>query len=342
MCYPSFVRFAVFAVGLIVGLAAVPSTARAQENADAGVSPPRYLVPGPLHWTPPPALETADGGAADASDGSNATPVASSTDTSDGGTTAIPADAAPTMPAATGTDAGIEPSTLFAPPPPPGVNGVEPPAVGFPQPGRPPSLMRARLRMLNTLLPGIAQRSRENRVRDGIIQLAVGSGFFALGWVSFALTPAGSPPIWPYIFASSGVSVFSGILTLAWAPARERLSDEFARMPMSNSIERRARTMFGERALDDMAADSRLRRTLEGVVSITATLALLGAMYWDPIFNSAHTTRSISVVDGFIIGLGGFSIITSIVSMFARTEEERLRDAYHQHVRVLQSEQANY
>lgn len=198
---------------------------------------------------------------------------------------------------------------------------------------RRPSLMRERLRLLNSLLPPMAARSRDERIREGIINLALGAGMFGISFI-----PAFGPPndVRPFLWTYAAFYGISGALTLLWIPARERLGTQYEQMPMRTAAERRARVLFGERALDEMAAESTVRRTLSALGNAALPIATLAVLYRDPIFNGTPYTLGPS--DWLLLGFSGVQVVVSLVQLFMRTEEQQARDAYRAQIRLLRSE----
>jgi len=180
----------------------------------------------------------------------------------------------------------------------------------------------------------MADASRRGRITDGILQMATGTIVAALG---FAFPPtSGSQDMRPWLWTLGGVSIATGILDLAWVPARERLTAEYMRQPFATARERRARAHFGERALDDMAADGQRRRILQSVAGAVLPVALLGVIYRGPIFNG--TPYPIGPFDYVIIGFAAVEVVTSLIGLFTRSQEERLHDMYWQQIRMREAE----
>jgi len=223
-----------------------------------------------------------------------------------------------------------QPQTPAAPSPWPTSTLVAPPA---PQPRRRPSLMRERLRLLDTGIVPIAERSRDARITDGIIQLAVGAAFVTLGFV----LPSDTPGVDTYQYLSwfqGGYSVAGGLTQLLWAPSRERLSREYAAMPRATVAERRARVRFGEQSLEEMADDGRRRRFLVPVISSVTQLATLTILYREQIFDGAPMPEP-DAINYLMIGLTGVTIATTLLNMLSQAPEEALRDRYRREVEML-------
>ncbi len=188
--------------------------------------------------------------------------------------------------------------------------------------------------MLDTSFAGLAGRSSGQRVLDGIISIGAGGVMFGS---SFLIPPvAGVADLRPWLWATSGYLALQGIVNLAWAPARERLSREYEALPQGTAAQRRARMRFGERALDDMAADGHRRRILGGIANIVATGALLAVPYHDTILNG--TPHTLSLTDAVVLTYGGVAVILHVVQMFSQSEEERLRNSYFQQLELMRAE----
>jgi hypothetical protein len=59
-------------------------------------------------------------------------------------------------------------------------------------------------------------------------------------------------------------------------------------------------------------------------------------MYRDPIFNNHPYT--FGVFDFMIIGFAGLEVVTSLLGLFSRSEEERLHDSYFQQMHLHEAE----
>lgn len=231
------------------------------------------------------------------------------------------------------------PALVTPPAPPsaaPAVTAASNPTLAVPAPTTPrqrPSLLRERLRLLDTGIVPIAERSRDARVTDGIIQLAVGAAFITLGLV----LPSDTPGVDTYQYLSwfqGGYSVAGGLTQLLWAPSRERLSREYAAMPRSTAAERRARVRFGEQGLEEMADDGRRRRFLIPAISSVAQLATLTILYREQIFDGAPMPEP-DAINYLMIGLTGVTIATTLLNMLSQSPEEALRDRYRREVEML-------
>ncbi len=198
---------------------------------------------------------------------------------------------------------------------------------------RRPSLLRERLRLLDTGIVPIAERSRDARITDGIIQLAVGAAFVTLGLV----LPSDTPGVDTYQYLSffqGGYSVAGGLTQLLWAPSRERLSRAYAAMPRRTAAERRARVRFGEESLEEMADDGRRRRILIPVVSSVVQLGTLAILYREQIFDGAPMPEP-EAINYLMIGLTGVTIATTLLNILSNSPEEQLRDRYRSEVELL-------
>jgi hypothetical protein len=187
--------------------------------------------------------------------------------------------------------------------------------------------------LLDAGIVPIADRSRDARITDGVIQLAVGAAFVTLGLV----LPSDTPGIDTYQYLSffqGGYAVAGGLTQLLWTPARERLSRAYAAMPRSTPAERRARVRFGEESLEEMAADGRRRRILVPLVSSLVQLGTLGILYREQIFNGAPMPEP-SAINYLMIGLTGVTVATTLLGMLSTSPEEQLRDRYRSEVEML-------
>lgn len=205
----------------------------------------------------------------------------------------------------------------------------------LPEPRR-VSLTRARIRLLDASFAGLSGRSSSQRILDGIVSIGAGA---VMAGSSFVIpsTP-GLTDLRPWLWATSGYLALQGIVNLAWAPARERLSREYESLPSATAAQRRERLRFGERALEEIAADGHRRRILAGIANIAATGGLLTIAYKDTIFNGMP--RPLSLTDAVILTYGGVSVVLHIVQMLTLSEEERLRNAYFQQLELLRAERA--
>lgn len=205
----------------------------------------------------------------------------------------------------------------------------------LPEPRR-VSLTRARIRLLDASFAGLSGRSSSQRILDGIVSIGAGA---VMAGSSFVIpsTP-GLTDLRPWLWATSGYLALQGIVNLAWAPARERLSRQYEALPMGTAAQRRERLRFGEGALEEIAADGHRRRILAGIANIAATGGLLTIAYMDPIFNGVP--RPLSLTDAVILTYGGVSVVLHIVQMLTLSEEERLRNAYFQQLELLRAERA--
>lgn len=184
--------------------------------------------------------------------------------------------------------------------------------------------------MLDLALVPVAEQSRDARITSGIVQLAEGAAFVALGFVLPAIAGADRPGIDTYQYTTwfqGGFMAAAGLTQLLWVPSRERLSREYAEQPRSTPHERRDRVRFGERALDDMAADGRRRRYLMPIATALVPLGTLAILYRHQIFDDDPMPDP-PELNYLVIGLVGLSIIPAVVSMFSHSPEEQLRDRY--------------
>lgn len=236
---------------------------------------------------------------------------------------------------------------LPPPPPPPAAAPAAPPAstapsllapsaawtLAAPAPQR--AYTRERLRLLNQSLLSLPERSRSARVTEGIINLALGGGFIALGFLFADADPgATSSLLSTLMWFQGGYSALNGAVSLAWVPARERLPPVYGAMPMRTAANRRARLEYGEQALDAMARDSRLRRTLTGVGGAVLGVGTIGILYRDQIFNNASMPEPVEF-NYLMIGLTLVNVAANIITVFSQTEEERLRANYQQELQLL-------
>ena len=198
---------------------------------------------------------------------------------------------------------------------------------------RRPGLLRERLRLLDTGLVPLAERSRDARITDGIVQLAVGAAFVTLGFV----LPSDTPGVDTYQYLSwfqGGYSVAGGLTQLIWAPARERLSLAYAALPRATAADRRARVRFGEQSLEEMADDGRRRRILIPIISSTVQLGTLAILYRRQIFDGDPMPEP-SAINYLMIGLTGVTVATTLLNMLSSSPEEQLRDRYRREVEML-------
>lgn len=252
--------------------------------------------------------------------------------------------------------AQVRPAEALPPPPPPAAAPVAPPATTPPAAASPPSLTapavlapgtawtlappaprraltRERLRLLNQSLLGLPERSRPGRITEGIINLALGGGLFALGFL-FPSDAGGASPLRTLLWFQGGYSALTGVVGLAWIPARERLPPLYGAMPARTAAQRRARLRYGEEVLDEMARDSRLRRTLTGVGSAALGLGTLGILYRNQIFDNAAMPEP-AEYNYLIIGLSLVGVAANVITVFSQTPEERVRANYRQEVQLL-------
>lgn len=246
-----------------------------------------------------------------------------------------PPPTAPALPPPPPPPPTTAPVTAPAPPPVTASAALAPATawtLAPPQPRR--AFTRERLRLLNQSLLSLPERSRSGRITEGVINLALGGGLFALG---FLFAPSGTDetsPLQTLLWFQGGYSVLNGVVALAWVPARERLPPVYGAMPMRTAAQRRERLRYGEEALDAMARDSRLRRTLTGVGSAVLGVGTLAVLYRDQIFDNASMPEPVEY-NYLIIGLTLVSVAANVITVFAQTEEERLRANYRQELQLL-------
>ncbi len=314
-------------VSLAASLAAGSALA---QDADGGAPRPP-ADPNQIFLAP----RTPEGGVYGAATASSAPPAAS------------PAPDASPAPVATLTpvEPGASPPPAALPPPPPPTNTedvVAPPyglgAVGgmiAPQSNR-ALLLRERLRLLDTSLPPLAEGSRRGRITGAVVQMATGTIVGALGF-AFPVG-SGAQDMRPWLWTLGGVAIATGVLDLAWIPARERLTTQYMQMPFATPRQRRARARFGEYALNEMSADGTRRRVLGAVAGALLPVGLLGVMYRDPIFNG--TPYTVGAYDYVLIGFAAVGVVTSVIGLFTRSPEERLRELYWQQIHMREAELA--
>lgn len=235
----------------------------------------------------------------------------------------------------------------FPPPPPPDPAPAAAPAPASPPvadvtPARAPratplraaGLWRERLRILNASLPPLAERSRDTRRTDILVNSISGAVTIGLGFVFSPLDDGSPHPAQILLWSQGGLLLAQGLAALAFPPARERLSDEFAAMPQNSVRLRHARVRFGEEALDRMAADGARRRVINAVVGIAAALIPVGVIYSDQIFNGRPWPEP-PELNVIAVSISGIAVVQALVPLFTRSAEERLRDEYRTRVRML-------
>lgn len=250
---------------------------------------------------------------------------------------ALPPPPAPTAPAT--PPPGLPPPPPAAPPPPsatspslPGTASLWAEAQGPRRSGG--ALTRERLRLLNSALIPLAERSRASRRSEGVLNLLMGAGIIGLGVLLQPSDAAGPSPFSSLLYFQGGWAAGGGLMQLAWAPARERLGDEFRAMPTRTAADRRARLHFGEAALDEMARDGSRRRVLSALAGVGLGLGTLGIIYSDQIFNGAPWPEP-PEINYLVVGLTSISLVTNLIGVFGRSEEERLRDSYRRELQLL-------
>lgn len=195
------------------------------------------------------------------------------------------------------------------------------------------------MRLLDASYAGLAARSGGQRILDGIVSIGAGGVIFGTSFlIPRTMSTSVTTDLHPWLWATSGYLALQGIVNLAWAPARERLSRQYNEMPTSTAAQRRERLRFGERALDEMAADGHRRRILGGIANIAATTGLVLIPYAPAIFNG--TPQQIGLADAVVMAYGGVSVLFSVIQMFSLSEEERLRNSYHQQVELIRADRA--
>lgn len=233
------------------------------------------------------------------------------------------------------------------PPPPPAAPATTPapvtaasaltPSVGWTLPAPHPrrALTRERLRLINQSLLTLPERSRSGRITEGVINLVLGGGLFVAGFFAPS-DPDGSPSLLSsLLWFQGGTMAVTGTLTLAWVPARERLPPIYSAMPVRTAANRRARLRYGEEALEAMARDGRLRRTLTGVGGAVLGAATLGILYRDQIFDNAPMPEPVEL-NYLMIGVTLVNVATNIITVFSQTQEERVLANYRQEVQLLE------
>lgn len=199
---------------------------------------------------------------------------------------------------------------------------------------RAPGLWRERLRILNASLPPLAERSRDTRRTDILVNSISGAVTIGLGFVFSPLDDGSPHPAQILLWSQGGLLLAQGLAGLAFPPARERLSDEFAAMPQNSVRLRHARVRFGEEALDRMAADGARRRVINAVVGIAAALIPVGVIYSDQIFNGRPWPEP-PELNVIAVSISGIAVVQALVPLFTRSAEERLRDEYRSRLRML-------
>lgn len=259
---------------------------------------------------------------------------------------AVAAQAPPALPPPPPPD-----TAAFPPPPPPDATTATPSAaptasatpaaeadaLDVLRPSRPArrrGLWRERLRLLNASLPPLAERSRESRRTDILVNTISGAVTIGLGFV-FSPRADGSPhPAQVLLWTQGGLLVAQGLASLAFPPARERLSDAFGLLPQATVRARHARVRFGEEALDRMAADGARRRVIGAVVGVAAALIPMTVIYSDQIF-SGQPWPEPSELNVIAFAVSGVAIVQALTPLFSRSSEERLRDEYRARMRLL-------
>lgn len=195
------------------------------------------------------------------------------------------------------------------------------------------SSVRARLRLLDQALIPMAERSRDARVPGAVTGLIAGGLILGIG--AFTYEPAShSNAASTYLMILGGAEIASGIVQLAWAPARERITAQYRAMPRRTAAERRAQLRFGEQAFDDIAADGARRRVLNSLFNVGISLSLLGVIYAPQLFDGAPWPEP-PAANYLVIGLTGVAVVSGLVGLFTRSEEERMRDVWRSQQELL-------
>lgn len=195
-------------------------------------------------------------------------------------------------------------------------------------------MTRERLRLLNGSLIPLAERSRSARRSEGVLNLLMGAGIIGLGYLLQSPEGSGPSPFSSLLYFQGGWALGTGVVQLAWSPARERLATQFQEMPTRTAADRRARLQFGESALDEMARDGSRRRLLSALAGVGLGLGTLGIIYRDQIFSGAPWPEP-PEINYLVVGLTGISMVTNLIGVFSRSEEERLRDSYRRELQLL-------
>lgn len=234
-----------------------------------------------------------------------------------------------------------DPASL-PPPPPDGAARVAPPAESglsvssdaAPRARPRRGYWRERLRLLNASLPPLAERSRESRRTEILINSLSGAVAIGLGFVFAPDDGSGPNAAQILLWTEGGLLLAQGITALAIPPARERLSDEFSSLPQDDVRARHARVRFGEEALDRMAADGARRRVIGAIVGVTAAFLPMFILYRNQIFDGSPWPEP-PALNALAFSISGIAAVQAIVPLFSRSPEERLRDEYRTRVRVL-------
>lgn len=198
------------------------------------------------------------------------------------------------------------------------------------------SNVRLRLALLDTTLYPMAERSRSSRVSGAIYTLVAGGLIGGLGGYFYQSDPENF--VGPFLMVTGGFEIATGIVQLAWPPARERLTAQYREMPRRTAAERREAMRFGEAAFDDIAADGARRRVLSSIASAALSLSVLGVAYSSQIFGGEPWPEP-PAYNYLVIGLVSAQVVLSLVGLFTRSEEERLRDVWRMQVDQLNAPQ---
>ena len=205
------------------------------------------------------------------------------------------------------------PPAAVTPPPPPSETA---PALQLrePQwPASPPrrtSNVRSRLRLLDQSLIPMAERSHDGRVPSAIGSLVAGGVLTTIGGLTYD-SAAPSNAASTYLVILGGVEIASGIIQLAWPPARERITAQYRAMPRRTAAERRAAMRFGEQSFDDIAADGARRRVLSSLLNVGLSVSLLGVIYSPQIFDGQPWPEP-PAANYLVLGLTGVAVITGL------------------------------
>lgn len=200
---------------------------------------------------------------------------------------------------------------------------------------------RERLRLLDTSLIPLGDRSRSARRTQAIVNIVIGAGLIGLGFAFSALTDSDTvSPTQALLWVQGGYTMASGTVGLLWTPTRETLSDEYSHRPRRTPHERRSLVHFGEQALDDIAADGRRRRILSSLAGAGFSLATLGILYRDQIFDGAPWPEP-PAFNYLVIGLVGLSMVTTLIPLFTTSSDERMRDNYRRQLQLLRETEGN-
>lgn len=203
-----------------------------------------------------------------------------------------------------------------------------------PRRARRPSVLRQRLRLLDTSLLSLADSSRSSRRTEGVLNLVIGAGAITIAALLDQGGAGGPEPFQVLLYSQGAWNAALGLTQLIFAPSRERLSEEYGRMPRGNAQERRERVRFGEQALEEMAADGQRRRLITAIASVTFGLGTLGIAYRDQIFDGAPMPEP-ALYSYLVIGSVGINVLVNLVGVISRSSDERTRDNYRRELQIL-------